>query len=257
MDEIRINNLNYTYVNEIKNTKVQALKNVNLSLKRGMRVMVCGKNGAGKSTLLNIIAGKKMIKEHEVLIFNRPSFHDTSLSEHISFVGEWWNEDFIINITIKNLFKQYNNSKRYKRLLKLFDIDEHKFITGLSKGEKKKTQIMANLIKRKDIYIFDEVTESLDLISRKLLLEYLKKECLKYNCIVIYSTHIFDHMEQWCSHVLFISSGSVNFFSDVNEIIKSTEGGTLIEYIFNKMTMELKEKEEINDLEDLIIIDSD
>ncbi|CRH03812.1 CCR4-associated factor 16, putative [Plasmodium relictum] len=257
MNEISINNLNYNYYDRIKNTSTKALANINLSFQRGMRILVCGKNGAGKSTLLSIIAGKKLIKEEEVLVFNKPAFHDTTLSNKIGFVGEWWSDEYILNITIKDLFSQYRNSKRYKNLLKLFEIDENKLITSISKGEKKKVQILANIIKRKDIYIFDEVTESLDLVSRKLLLEFLKKECIRYNCIIIYSTHIFDHMEKWCSHILYLSNGYVAHFSDINSVINDNSYVSLAEYIFNKMLMELKEKENINDLDDLLLIDSE
>lgn len=257
VEGIVINNLNYSYINTIKNTKVDALKNVNLCIQKGMRVMVCGKNGAGKSTLLSIIAGKKMIRENEVLIFNKPSFHDTSLSTRISFVGEWWNEEYILHIQIKDFFSHYKNSKRYQKLLRLFELDENKYITNVSKGEKKKIQILANIIKRKEIYIFDEVTESLDLISRKLLLEFLKKECIKYNCIIIYSTHIFDHMEEWCSHVLYLSNGSIGCFNDIRDIIDKQRGHLLIDFVFDKMLKELKEKGNSGGVEELVCIDSE
>lgn len=79
--------------------------------------------------------------------------------------------EYAMNITIKSMFAQYADSKRYKKLMKLFDIDDSKVISGISKGQKKKVQIVSTIIKRKDIYIFDEAAESLDLISRKVLLE--------------------------------------------------------------------------------------
>ncbi|SCP02616.1 CCR4-associated factor 16, putative [Plasmodium malariae] len=257
MNDITIHNLNYNYYNRIKNTSTKALDNVNLSFGRGMRIVVCGKNGAGKSTLLSILAGKKLIKEEQVLVFNRPVFHDTALTNRIGFVGEWWSDEYAMNITIKDFFSQYSSSKRYKILLKLFDIDENKLISSISKGEKKKVQILVNLIKRKDIYIFDEATESLDLISRKLLLEFLKKECIKHNCIIIYSTHIFDYMEKWCSHVLYLSNGSVTFFSDIHTIKNVKNYTSLAEYIFDNMMKEIKERDNIDNVDDLLQIDSE
>ncbi|KOB58505.1 hypothetical protein PFHG_00251 [Plasmodium falciparum HB3] len=176
MNQIVINNLNYNYYNGIQRTRIKALQNVNLCFERGMRILVCGKNGAGKSTLLSIIAGKKVkmikkIKRNEVLIFNKQAFHDTDISNKIGYVGEWWSEEYAMNISIKDFCFNYEYTKRYKNLLKLFELDENKIISNLSKGERKKVQIMVNIIVRKDIYIFDEATESLDLVSRKLLLE--------------------------------------------------------------------------------------
>ncbi|VWU51961.1 CCR4-associated factor 16, putative [Hepatocystis sp. ex Piliocolobus tephrosceles] len=254
---IIINNLNYYYHNRIKNTNTKALDNVNLSFKRGMRIVVCGKNGAGKSTLLSILAGKKLINEQEVLIFNKPVFHDTSLSDTIGYIGEWWSNDYAMNISIKNFFIKYQNSKRYKQLLKLFEINENKLISSLSTGEKKKVQILVSIIKKKDIYIFDEATESLDLISRKLLLDFLMKESIKYNCIIIYSTHIFDYMEKWSTHILYLSVGSVKFFSGTQSITSAKNYVSLADFVFNSMMNETKETGNISNLDELLQIDSE
>eukprot|EP00366_Plasmodium_knowlesi_P003175 XP_002260672.1 ABC transporter, putative [Plasmodium knowlesi strain H] len=252
MDEIVINHLSYNYYNRLGRTSTAALQNVNLSFSKGMRVVVCGKNGAGKSTLLSIIAGKKLVKEESVLVFNKPAFHDTTLSSRIGFVGDWWSDDYAMNITVKDFFAKYKDSKRYRKLLNLFEISEDKLISSASKGEKKKIQILVNLVTRKDVYIFDEATESLDLISRKLLLEFLKRECIKYNCIIIYSTHIFDYMEKWCSHVLYLSKGSVAFFSDIG-----TDYTSLADYIFDQMMEETSEEQKMKTLEDMFLADSE
>ncbi|SBS87221.1 CCR4-associated factor 16, putative (CAF16) [Plasmodium ovale curtisi] len=177
-------------------------------------------------------------------MFNKPVFHDTTLAGRIGFVGEWWSNDYAMNITIRELFSEYHGSRRYTHLLKLFDMDENKLISGISKGEKKKVQIMVNIIKRKDIYIFDEATESLDLISRKLLLDrFLRKESEKHNCIIIYSTHIFDYIQGWCSHILYLSSGSVAFFSDIGIITSAKNYVSLADHIFENMMRETREKE--------------
>ncbi|GAW82896.1 ABC transporter [Plasmodium gonderi] len=256
MNEIVIKNLSYNYYNRIKNTSTPALENVTLSFGRGMRIVVCGKNGAGKSTLLSIIAGKKLVKEEDILVFNKPAFHDTTLSSRIGFVGEWWSDDYAMNITVKNFFSQYRDSKRYQKLLKLFDINEDKLISSVSKGEKKKIQILGNLITRKEVYIFDEATESLDLISRKLLLEFLKRECIKYNSIIIYSTHIFDYMEKWCSHILYLSKGTVTFFSDIHTITSANNYTSLADYIFDHMMNETKDNAQLNNMDGLLVNDS-
>ncbi|SBT78745.1 CCR4-associated factor 16, putative [Plasmodium ovale] len=259
MNDIVISNLNYSYYNRVKNTSTKALTNVNLTFGRGMRIVVCGKNGAGKSTLLSIIAGKKLIREEEVLVFNKPVFHDTTLAGRIGFVGEWWSNDYAMNIKIKELFSEYRGSRRYTHLLKMFDMDENKLISGISKGEKKKVQIMVNIIKRKDIYIFDEATESLDLISRKLLLEFLRKESEKHNCIIIYSTHIFDYIQGWCSHILYLSNGSVAFFSDIGSVTSAKNYVSLADHIFENMMRETREKEKEKGLtlDDLLRTDSE
>lgn len=34
----------------------------------------------------------QLVKEESVLVFNKPAFHDTTLSSRIGFVGEWWSD---------------------------------------------------------------------------------------------------------------------------------------------------------------------
>ena len=51
------------------------LKNLNLQVKRGERVLVVGGNGHGKTTLLRILAGKRKMAGH-VRVFDRDAFVD-------------------------------------------------------------------------------------------------------------------------------------------------------------------------------------
>ncbi|CAD2106575.1 CCR4-associated factor 16, putative [Plasmodium vinckei] len=257
MDSIVINNLTYNYYHPLRKTRIQALNGINLVFERGMRVLICGKNGAGKSTLLSILAGKKLVNEESVSAFNKPVFHDLSLNDRIGYVGEWWNDEYAMNITIKNMFAQYADSKRYKKLMKLFDIDDSKVISGISKGQKKKVQIVSTIMKRKDIYIFDEAAESLDLISRKVLLDFLKNESIKYKCIIIYSTHIFDCMDKWSTHVLYLGKGSVSFFSDINSIVNDKKYVSMADFVFDHMMEETNKNDKSYDIDEIMNLDSD
>ena len=51
MELIKINNLSFTY----KTGSVTALKDINLSIKKGDFITVCGKSGCGKTTLLRLL----------------------------------------------------------------------------------------------------------------------------------------------------------------------------------------------------------
>jgi CCR4-NOT complex subunit CAF16 len=58
------------------NPTTPALTDVNLSLPKGSRTILVGANGAGKSTLLQLLAGKKLIQDGEMLIFGKDAFRD-------------------------------------------------------------------------------------------------------------------------------------------------------------------------------------
>ena len=69
MEILKIENLKRTY-GEGK-TRVEALKNVNLSIDRGQMVAIMGPSGCGKSTLLNLISGIDKPTSGEIIVEDR------------------------------------------------------------------------------------------------------------------------------------------------------------------------------------------
>merc|ERR1719163_4734 len=57
----------------------------------------------------------------------------------------------------------------------------------------------------------DEVTTDLDLIARQALLVFLREESEVRGVTVIYSTHIFDGVNDWPTHLLHLKKGGVHF----------------------------------------------
>ena len=49
----------------------------------------------------------------------------------------------------------------------------------------------------------------LDVLARKNLLDYLKDETIERNCTILYCTHIFDGLDDWPTHSIFISEGRI------------------------------------------------
>ncbi|MBC8411568.1 MAG: ATP-binding cassette domain-containing protein, partial [Rhodobacteraceae bacterium] len=57
MSDLICKNLNMTFTNPQTGSKIEALKDINFSLKKGELLSVLGPSGCGKTTLLNMIAG--------------------------------------------------------------------------------------------------------------------------------------------------------------------------------------------------------
>ena len=51
----------------------------------------------------------------------------------------------------------------------------------------------------------DEITVNLDILVKNRLMQYLKKECIQNNACIIYITHIFDGLDDWCDYLYYIN----------------------------------------------------
>ena len=79
----------------------------------------------------------------------------------------------------------------------------------VSDGQRKRVQIMLGLLKPLKCYLY-EFTNELDVVIRDKFFNYLDKECKLRNASIIYATHIFDGIEDWATHVIYLSNVLVN-----------------------------------------------
>jgi len=186
------------------------LIDVNLVFEQGNRVLVAGANGAGKSTLLSIMGGKKMIPREQCQIFGKAVFHDTSLNKDRMYCGDWWRTDFFFNITVGELIgEKYLQSERVQKLIDIMQINVSWRINAISDGQRRRCQLLECLAEEKQVYILDEITTDLDLYAREGLLRFLREESEQKGATIFYATHIFDHLAEWATHLVFFSKAKV------------------------------------------------
>eukprot|EP00922_Rhytidocystis_sp_ex-Travisia-forbesii_P022484 GHVS01032921.1.p1 GENE.GHVS01032921.1~~GHVS01032921.1.p1 ORF type:complete len:268 (+),score=26.89 GHVS01032921.1:122-925(+) len=224
MDEadicIDVKNLSFSYDNEQTDFhRVECLHEVSFQVKKGSRVVVVGGNGAGKSTLLSILGGKKMVfPEESACILGRPVFSDTSLGKDVMYMGEWWKHEVFMDVTISDCLSDFLHTSRCKRLCTLLDVDTSWRISKVSDGERRRCQLLANLVEPKDVYIMDEATTDLDVVARDSLMRMLREETEKRNATILYATHIFDNLEGWPTHIMYLRRGRVAMFSPMEQV---------------------------------------
>ncbi len=169
--EIKIRNLSFSY-----GKREDVLKNINLKIKAGEKVAFVGKSGSGKSTLIKLLLRYYRVKRGEILIdgCNIKDININSLRTKIGYVPQ---DIFLFSGTVgQNI--AYGSSKRG-----LADIIKaakkagaHEFINklplryetpvgergcNLSGGQKQRLAIARTILKKPDIYIFDEATSNL------------------------------------------------------------------------------------------------
>ena len=200
MELLRVENLSKSYGKG--EAKVDALKNINLSIKKGEFIAIVGPSGSGKSTLLHLLGGVDKptsgnvfindiniydLKEKDLAIFRR---------RNVGLIYQFYN--LIPVLTVKEnilLPADLDNRKIDKEyledLLKTLDLKEREnhLPSELSGGQQQRTSIGRALINRPSIVLADEPTGNLDSKNSKEIVELLKVSVKKYNQTLIMITH--------------------------------------------------------------------
>ena len=200
MEILRVENLNKSYGKG--EARVEALKNVNLSINKGEFVVIVGPSGSGKSTLLHLIGGVDKptsgkvfindvdiynLKEKDLSIFRR---------RNVGLIYQFYNlipvlsakENILLPAELDNrkIDKEYLDD--LLNTLGLKERENH-LPNELSGGQQQRTSIGRALINRPAIVLADEPTGNLDSKNSKEVIELLKLSVKKYKQTLIMITH--------------------------------------------------------------------
>ncbi|XP_019196528.1 PREDICTED: ABC transporter I family member 20 [Ipomoea nil] len=202
-----------------------------LTLFPGDRYLLVGSNGAGKTTILKILGGKHMVEPDMVRVLGRSAFHDTALtaSGDLCYLGGEWRREvafagFEVPIQMdvsaeKMIFGVAGvNPQRRDELIKVLGIDLSWRLHKTSDGQKRRVQICMGLLKPFTVLLLDEITVDLDVLARADLLRFLKKECEDQGATIIYATHIFDGLEDWPSHIVYVAHGRLQLAMPMDKV---------------------------------------
>jgi len=200
MEILKVENLNKTYGKG--DNKVEALKDVSLSINKGEFVAIVGASGSGKSTLLHLLGGldrptngKVVIdgesiynyKEEKLAIFRR---------RKIGFIFQFFNLipvlDVEENIALPALLDNDKVDKVYlEEIIEILGLKERKnhLPSELSGGQQQRVSIGRALLNKPSIILADEPTGNLDSKNSKEVIELLKYTARKYNQTLILITH--------------------------------------------------------------------
>ncbi|KAL9251094.1 ABC transporter I family member 20-like protein [Drosera capensis] len=231
---IEINGLRFTYPGIDGHPppgSIPLIQDFSLTLNAGNRCLLVGSNGAGKTTILKILGGKHLVEPSMVRVMGRSAFHDTGLttSGDLAYLGGEWKRDvafagFEVSIQMdisaeKMIFGVAGiDPKRREELLKVLDIDLSWRMHRVSDGQRRRVQICMGLLKPFKVLLLDEITVDLDVLARADLLKFLKKECDERSATIIYATHIFDGLEHWPTHIVYVAHGRLQLAEPMSKI---------------------------------------
>jgi len=219
---ISVRNLSKTYA-----TGFQALKSVDLEIRRGEIFALLGPNGAGKTTLINIICGIANASAGTVTIDGHDHVRDfRAARDLIGLVPQELHTDAFETVWAttsfsRGLFGKPKNPAVVEKVLKelsLWDKKDSQIIT-LSGGMKRRVLIAKALAHEPRILFLDEPTAGVDVELRKDMWQVVR--ALRASGVtIILTTHYIEEAEEMADRVGVINKGELILVEEKAELMR-------------------------------------
>lgn len=207
---------------KLQNTKAKVIKAVdNLSFEayEGEIFGLLGPNGAGKTTALRMLATLIKADEGDAIVDGSSiKTEPEAVRGKIGFLtSELKLEDFFTPNYLFDFFAKLHNiapeqsQRRKKELFEKFGVDKFAEVkvSNLSTGMKQKASLVISIVHDPNIIIFDEPTNGLDVLTAKVVTDFLL-ELKGQGKTIIVSTHIFSLVEKLCDRAGIIINGKMS-----------------------------------------------
>ena len=213
---ISVTNLTKTYASGF-----QALKNINLEIRRGEIFALLGPNGAGKTTLIGVVcgtvnptSGTVVADGHDIIVDFRAA------RSKIGLVPQELSTDMFETVwdTVcfsRGLFGKPKNPQHIEKVLRdlsLWDKRDSKIMT-LSGGMKRRVLIAKALSHEPQILFLDEPTAGVDVDLRRDMWQMVRS-LRETGVTVILTTHYIEEAEQMADRIGVINKGEIILVED-------------------------------------------
>lgn len=253
---IKIENLSHTY----KNRNEEAVKNINLYIKKGESVVIIGSSGSGKSTLLKCInrlieptSGKISIEGEDIIhcpikkaekIRGKIGmiFQNFNLVQRETVFNNVLNGRLRFNNSLKTVFgrfskEDYSVVEENLRRAGLYEFKDER-VSNLSGGQKQRVAIARALSQKPDIILADEPVSNLDPKLMKEVMDLLKSICVEKGITLVSSLHFLDFAKRYGSRIIGMKNGQIVFDGKPEELtekdIVDIYGKTKDWYLYGK-----------------------
>ncbi|GAA0719553.1 ABC transporter ATP-binding protein [Clostridium malenominatum] len=219
MEILKVENLSKVYGKG--ENKVEALKNINLSVTKGEFVAIVGASGSGKSTLLHLLGGLDRPTSGEVVVDGESiyKYKEERLAifrrRKIGFIFQFFNLlpilDVEENIALPALLDKDKIDRKYlEELIEILGLKDRKthLPSELSGGQQQRVSIGRALLNKPSIILADEPTGNLDSKNSKEVIELLKFTAKRYNQTLILITHDIN-LASMADRIITIEDGEI------------------------------------------------
>ena len=244
---VRVEGLSKTFTLSRKQQKIErttltrkvAVDGLSFSAYRGEIYGLLGPNGAGKTTTLRILSTLIRPDAGQAFVCGNSVLHEPhKVRDSIGFLtSELKLEGFFTPDYLFDFFGAMHGveketlAARKRELFARFGIDRFAEVRvkDLSTGMLQKVSLVICMVHDPDVLIFDEPTNGLDVITAKVVTDFLL-ELKRMGKSVLLSTHIFSLVEKLCDRVGIIIDGKMALSGTLEEV---TAGDSLENKFFN------------------------
>jgi ABC-2 type transport system ATP-binding protein len=203
-----------------------ALRDVDLTVPRGVTYGLIGPNGAGKTTMLSVLAGLRrptsgdlrlaVPRERMGVLVDTPQFEP--------WLSAWEVVDLARHLTAPDL-----PAERVEQVLVEVGLAEamHRRNGGFSRGMLQRLGLAACLVGDPEILLLDEPSSALDPAGRREVLDLIGR--LAATKTVVLSTHILSDVQQVADVVGVIDRGAVQFEGPLSELLARTSAAYTVQ----------------------------
>ena len=228
------------YILEMKNVfkrfpGVLALNDVNMQLKKGEILGICGENGAGKSTLMKVLSGSYVHGEYEGSIRidgKEVDFRSVADAQAQGIEMVYQEMNMMLDATIaENLYvgnlpgkgswvdypKLYEKTRQALHTIKLDQLDVKTKARSLNSGQMQLLSLMRARVKNPRILVLDEPSTALTTSETDTLMEILQ-QCREDGISCIYISHKLEEVFRICDTILVMRDGKTIQSHPSNEV---------------------------------------
>lgn len=232
-----------TYAIEISDLKkrydggFEALKGIDLKVKKGDFFALLGPNGAGKSTTIGILCSLVNKTAGKVSIFGTDVDKDfAKAKKYLGVVPQEFNFNVfetVFNVVVTQAgfygIPKAIAAQRAEKYLKQLDLWEKKDVQSrmLSGGMKRRLMIARALIHEPEVLILDEPTAGVDIELRRSMWAFIKN-LNEQGTTIILTTHYLEEAEQLCRNIAIINAGEIVENTSIKALLKTLNQETFI-----------------------------
>lgn len=215
-----------------------AVDHISFRVQQGEILGILGPNGAGKTTLLRMLGSLMEPTEGNVSIESKDGETLTDpvdlkksigyLSGNTKLYHRMSTREMLYMLAEIYGIEKADAEKRIKEISNILDMESFldNRIEKLSTGQTQRASIARCLIHDPDIYIFDEPTLGLDIISADAIVNFMKEQ-KKRGKTVLYSTHYLEEAQFMCDRILMIYQGKIVKDGSPKSIMEECKAGNL------------------------------
>ncbi len=218
--------------------KQPVLRGISLEVKEGSILGIVGRSGAGKTTLLHIFLGIIEPTKGDVFVQGRKL---RSISKAIIGFASQENS-FYARLTVEENMRYFGGmyhlspsflEKRMAILLQFMKLDSARHMPArkLSGGMKRRLDLALALLHDPKILVLDEPTTGLDILLNESIWQLIL-QIHRLGKTIIISSHNLQEIEKHCTHVAFLSQGTVVVDGSLRDIKKKYS----LEDLFRKVS---------------------